>query len=113
MSAEQAQSQQLNRIVETIVQEANPERVILFGSRATGAAESESDYDFLVVVRDVQNEREVSRRIYRALLEKKVGVAVDVVVVDVNTLQRRGQSPFFVYRQALQEGQVFYERRGI
>ncbi len=96
-------------IVETIVRVAQPERVILFGSRAKGTAQAGSDYDFLVVVRGVRNEREVSRRIYRALLDERVGVAVDVVVVDVDTLERRRESPFYIYRQALQEGRVAYE----
>ncbi|MDH4136788.1 MAG: nucleotidyltransferase domain-containing protein [Anaerolineae bacterium] len=113
MSTERGQSQRLQVIVETIVQVARPERVILFGSRAKGTARDESDYDFLVVVRGIRNEREVSRRIYRALLDRKVGAAVDVVVVDTKALERHRESPFYVYRQALQEGRVFYERGGI
>jgi predicted nucleotidyltransferase len=107
------QLQLLETIVETIIEEADPERVILFGSRAKGAAQEESDYDFMVVVRGIQNEREVSRRIYRALLERRVGVAVDVVVVDAGTLERHRESPFFIYRQALREGTVFYDRGGV
>ena len=113
MSEETEQSQRLQAIVETIVQAAYPERVVLFGSRAKGTARAESDYDVLVVIRDAQNEREISRRIYRALLDKKVGAAVDVIVVSTATLERRRESPFYIYRQALQEGRVFYERGGV
>ena len=113
MNTKQGQTQRLRAIVETIVQVARPEQVILFGSRAKGTARSESDYDFLVVVRGIRNEREVSRRIYRALLDKRVGAAVDVVVVNAGTLEQHKESPFYVYRQALQEGRVFYDRRGV
>jgi predicted nucleotidyltransferase len=113
MSIDQRQSQRLQAIVEAIVQVALPERVILFGSRAKGTAQGESDYDFLVVVRGIQNEREVSRRIYRALLDRRVGAAVDVVVVNAGTLEQYRESPFYIYRQALQEGKVFYDRRGV
>ena len=113
MSEIDEQSRLLQRIVEIIVQEARPERVILFGSRAKGAASAESDYDFLVVIRGVTNEREVSRRIYRALLEKRAGVAVDLVVVNASTLERHQASPFYIYREALREGKVFYERQGV
>ena len=109
MDTKQGQSQRLQTIVETIVQVAQPERVILFGSRAKGTARGESDYDFLVVVRGIRNERVVSRRIYRALLDKRVGAAVDVVVVNTGTLEQYRESPFYVYRQALQEGRVFYD----
>ncbi len=113
MNIEQGQSQRLRAIVDTIVQVARPERVILFGSRAKGTARNESDYDFLVVVRDIRNEREVSRRIYRALLDKRVGAAVDVVVVNTGTLEQYRESPFYVYRQALREGRVFYDRERV
>ena len=103
------QSQLLQTIVEIIVKETNPEQVILFGSRAKGTAQEGSDFDFLVVVRGARNEREISRRIYRTLLEMRVGAAVDVVVASARTLERRKESPFFVYRRALQEGRVLYD----
>jgi len=111
MSRRTSQPQPLQAIVDTIIEQAHPEQVILFGSRARNTAREDSDYDFLVVVRGTQNEREISRRIYRALLEKRVDVAVDVVVVSAETLERRKASPFFVYHQALQQGQVFYDKR--
>ncbi|HEC34000.1 MAG TPA: nucleotidyltransferase domain-containing protein [Chloroflexi bacterium] len=109
MNEAREDSRRLRTIVETIVQVARPERVILFGSRAKGTAQEVSDYDFLVVMREVQNEREVSRRIYRALLERRAGAAVDVVVVNAATLERHRENPFYIYRQALQEGRVFYD----
>jgi len=113
MSEVNGDSKQLRAIVETIVQVARPEQVILFGSRARATARGESDYDFLVVMRGVQNERQVSRRIYRALLERRAGVAVDVVVVDVSALERHRNNPFCVYRQALQQGRVIYDHRAV
>ena len=102
----------LRTIVQTILQIARPECIVLFGSRATGQAGKESDYDFLVVMPDVKNEREISRRIYRALLEKKTGAAVDTVVVSRRTLKRHEANPYFIYHQALREGKVLYERKG-
>ena len=105
--------QQIQTLVNIITQTADPEQVILFGSQAGGAAHAESDYDFMVVVRDVENERQVSRRIYRALLERRVGVAVDIVVVDADKLAKRRDTPGFIYRRALQQGQVCYDRATI
>jgi predicted nucleotidyltransferase len=113
MSEKEDRSQPLQTIVDIIVEETNPEQVILFGSRAKGTAQEESDYDFLVVVRVAQNEREISRRVYRTLLEAKVGVAVDIVVTSAGTLERHRENPFFVYRQALQEGRVLYDHGGV
>ena len=104
------QQDTLGEIVQEIVRVAEPNRVILFGSRANGNAVDDSDYDFLVVVPAVRNEREVSRRIYRALLERRFGVAVDAIVVAQEILKQYRASPYFVYRQALTEGQTLYER---
>lgn len=97
-------------IVQTIVDTIQPERVLLFGSQAKGTAHAGSDYDFLVVIKGIDNEREASRLIYRALLERKPGVAVDIIVVDSEKLRRRRHNPYMIYRQALREGKVCYER---
>lgn len=97
-------------IVDTIVEVASPEKVVLFGSRSKGTSRSSSDYDFLVITRDIENEREVSRRIYRTLLDRRVGAAVDLVVVDVDKLNRHSRNPFYVYGAALREGKVYYDQ---
>ena len=41
----------LQRMVEVIVREVDPETIILFGSRARGEARADSDVDLLVVER--------------------------------------------------------------
>lgn len=101
----------LHIIIDTIVREAQPEQVILFGSRLKGTARKESDYDFLVVMQEVENEREVSRRIYRALLDKKTNAAVDIVVVDGEILEQSKENPFYIYGQVLREGKLFYDHK--
>jgi uncharacterized protein len=106
------EASQLASLVDIIRQTADPERIILFGSRAKDAAQAGSDYDFLVVVSHVENERQVSRRIYRALLDQGVDVPVDVVVVDQATLERHYDTPGMVYREALAEGEIAYDRNG-
>ncbi len=104
----EVEDDRLQAIVDTIVEVVHPQEVILFGSRATGAARPDSDYDFLVVVPDVQNERDLSSRIYRALMTRRLGVAVDVVVVSEHVLARNRHNPFLIYHQALQEGRVVH-----
>jgi predicted nucleotidyltransferase len=99
-----------NTLVDIITKVADPDQIILFGSRATGTAHPESDYDFLVVVPHVENERRVSRRIYHALLDHQIEAAVDIVVVDQETLAQHRDTPGMIYRQALKEGEVAYER---
>ena len=106
----EAKASVLDTLVEIIANAVQPDRIILFGSRATGGAVRDSDYDFLVVVPEVENERQVSRRIYRALLDRRVDAAVDIVVVDRDTLARHRNTPGMIYREAIAEGKVAYER---
>jgi uncharacterized protein len=105
-----AKTSLLDTLIDIIIEAADPDRIILFGSRATGTARPESDYDFLVVVPHVENERQVSRRIYHALLDHPIEAAVDIVVVDRETLAQHRDTPGMIYRQALREGEVAYER---
>jgi predicted nucleotidyltransferase len=100
----------IRKIVEVIVESASPDQVFLFGSRAQGTSTGESDFDFLVVVPDVKNERDISRQVYRALLNNHVNQAVDIVVVSRNKLEHHKNNPYFVYAQALKEGIKFYDR---
>jgi len=58
----------------------------------------------------VENERRVSRRIYHALLDHPIEAAVDIVVVDRETLAQHQDPPGMIYRQALKEGEVAYAR---
>ena len=110
MCEKQTDRSTLEMLVDIIAQTAAPDRVILFGSRASGTARAESDYDFLVVVPHVENGRQVSRRIYRALLDHQVDVAVDIIVVDTETLVQHQNTPGLIYQQALAEGEVAYDR---
>jgi predicted nucleotidyltransferase len=110
MSEKQRPSHTLDDLVDIIARTVDPDQIVLFGSQAKGTAHRESDYDFLVVMPDVQNERQISRRIYRALLDQHVGVAVDVVVVDTHKLAYHRDTPGYIYQQALQEGEVCYDR---
>ncbi len=108
--AASANSDLLQILVDTIVDVSHPEQVVLFGSRARGTTRQDSDYDLLVVVRDVQNERDLAGRIYRALLTQRLGVEVDIIVVNDAVLARNKDNPLFIYQQALREGRVLHER---
>ena len=74
-----AQDPLVREIVRRLVDFFQPERIYLFGSAARGDADSDSDYDFMVIVSD-DNPDEVrkSKESYKAL--RGIHGAVDVVV---------------------------------
>jgi predicted nucleotidyltransferase len=68
---------------------SSPARVILFGSRARGDADQGSDFDFLVIEREVEDRLTESVKLRRAL--RNLRVPVDVIVMDEALEQRRAK----------------------
>ena len=99
--------QRLSKIIQRIVEVAQPEQIILFGSAARGKMGPNSDLDLLVVEAGVHRRR-LAQRIYRNLIG--VGQAVDIVVATPEDLERYGNSIGLIYKPALTEGRIVYER---
>ncbi len=106
MTGEAIPSGVLDEIIRRVVEAAQPEKVLVFGSAARGETGPESDVD-LLVVKAGADPLDVARRIYRHLFG--VGAAVDVVVVSPEDLERYRQSPGLVIKVALAEGKVVYD----
>lgn len=96
----------LDEVIERIVEVARPERVILFGSPARDEMGPHSDID-LLVVKDGVHRRDLAGRIYQGLVG--VGIAVDVIVVTPEDIERYADNHALVVKPALREGSVAYE----
>lgn len=96
----------LDDVVARIVDVAQPEKVILFGSAARGGAGPNSDLD-LLVIKDGADGLDLTARIYRRLHGARA--AVDVIVVSPADVERFKDSHALVIRSALREGRVVYE----
>ena len=106
MNKEMLDQQILDDIIQRIVEVAQPEKIILFGSAARGDMNRHSDVD-LLVVKEGMHRRDVAGRIYENLWG--VGAAVDVVVVTPADVERYKDSHALVIKPALREGRVVYE----
>ena len=103
----QLEQEILDEIVRRIVQVAQPEQIILFGSAARGKMGPNSDVD-LLVVKSGAHRRRLAQAIYMNLFG--VGQAVDVVVVTSEDIERYKDSFALVIEPALREGRVVYAR---
>ena len=95
-------------LVDRVVAEADPLRVILFGSRARGAARPDSDVDLLVVLPDGTDRRRAMARIS----SRRPVLDVDVLVATPEVLDRHGADPGLIYGQALRSGRDVYVAPG-
>ena len=103
-----ADTEILDEIVRRIVEVADPDKIILFGSRARGDARPDSDYDILVIAPSGQPHYERTVPIYMAM--DGIVIPYEIVWWTPDEVARwRGAKSFFV-TTAIREGEVLYER---
>jgi predicted nucleotidyltransferase len=98
----------LKKIIDIIARSADPERIILFGSRSKGKETQDSDYDICVIKRGVKHPRELAMKLYRDLYG--VGVPVDVIVETPETFEELMDNPFMIYHDIALQGRIIYEK---
>lgn len=99
-------SQLLQTIVDRVVETANPNKIILFGSAQRGDMGPNSDLDILVVMPPGIHRRKTARSIYRNLIG--VGFATDIIVVTEEDIEQYKDNLGLVIKPALEEGKVLY-----
>ena len=93
-------------IIRRVVEAAEPERIIIFGSAARGDMGPDSDIDLLVIKAGKFNRLQLTTAVYRHLRGK--GAAVDVLLVTPEEVTLYRDSPYLVNQAALSEGKVVY-----
>jgi uncharacterized protein len=96
----------IHEIVERIVEEVHPLRIILFGSAARGEQRRDSDVDILVVMPEGVHRRRTAQELYRKL--RGFAVPIDILVTTQVDLDRHKDNSGLIYRTILQEGKVLY-----
>lgn len=102
----------IREMVDTIVREADPDTVILFGSRARGDARPDSDVDLLIVEPAAfgpqNSRRNETARLYLAL--RKLAMPKDLLIYSRDEFERFKESPQHIVARARQEGVVLHAR---
>jgi len=103
----EALGKELHKILATLIEEYKPEKIVLFGSLATGRVREWSDIDLLII-------KETStRRLYRraeALKGIERNVPIDVIILTTGEVRLlRNESSFFI-KDIFEKGSVLYEK---
>jgi len=94
-------------IVQRIVDAYHPLRIHIFGSKARGDADADSDYDLLVVVKDeAPADQRQSRLAYQSLWG--TGTAVDVLVCTDGYFRSRAGVKTSLPATVEREGRLLY-----
>ncbi|PIP55302.1 MAG: DNA polymerase subunit beta [Bacteroidetes bacterium CG23_combo_of_CG06-09_8_20_14_all_32_9] len=97
-------------MVEKIVREIQPEKVILFGSYARGDFNNDSDLD-LFIIKDSEESNRIMRRKLDTLLRGR-RFPVDIIVRKPSEVEWnfRAKNPFYLYH-IFKDGKVLYEKK--
>ena len=97
----------LNEIVRRVLSVARPDRIILFGSAATGQRTKDSDIDLLVVEPALASTHE--RRVAIRGAVGDIGYPVDVIVMRTDRFERTKRFIGGIAYPANKYGRVIYE----
>lgn len=100
----------LGEIVARLVSAVDPEKLILFGSRAAGRGGPESDYDILIVKAEPNPALRRTGPLYRKLWG--IPKPVDLLWFTPEEIEDWSQVRQHVATQAVQNGVVLYEKAG-
>jgi len=100
----------LEKAIDIIVKVADPDKIILFGSRARGDSRKDSDYDLCVLKRNVEHRRKLAQKLYLSLYS--VGEAIDVIVETPERFSDLKDNTFMIYKEIAKDGKVIYEKTG-
>lgn len=96
----------LNSIINKIILNFNPQKIILFGSAAKEKMSENSDFDILVVMKNGIHRRKTTQSIYKCIAD--IGFATDIIVVTEDDIKLYGDREETIIYHALKEGRVLF-----
>lgn len=99
--------EQIKNIITESLKGIEISKIILFGSRARGNSDENSDYDILVVLKKQLDRKELVN--YKSIIRKKlaqINIAADILINSIEYTDKAFKQNGNVIKFALQEGKV-------
>jgi len=103
-----SKKEKIDKIVENI-KPYNPEKIILFGSRAWGKPYKDSDYDLMIIKNT--KERYSTRFCKVRKLLRNFGESFDIIVMTPEEIKARKRMNDFFVKNILKRGKTIYEKK--
>ena len=97
---------QLNKIVSKITNRINPTKIILFGSRASGHSQPDSDYDLAIIYDGEKSKRDVKLEIYGLFIPP--GFSMDIFILSPREFESQCKIANTLAREIAENGVVVY-----
>ncbi len=102
----------LSQAISAIVREFNPERIILFGSRARGDIRPDSDIDLLIITdkpfNSARSRWKEIERLWSVMIRYRI--PADILLYNKDEIEHWHDCKSHIISRILQEGKVLYER---
>lgn len=102
----EADHEEIDRLVERIVQLVNPLRILVFRSSVRGNLKPDSDIDVLVVMPEGTYRRQTAQHLYQNITH--LGIPFDIIVATPSDLEKHKNNIGLIYRTVLSEGKEIY-----
>jgi len=98
--------EKINEVIDRIVKNINPEKIILFGSYAQGNPSEDSDLDLLIVkemrIPRYKRTREVKKHL------RGLKIPIDVIVYTRKEIKEWEETKTAFISQAIKQGKILY-----
>ncbi len=102
-------SLKINEIINRIVESYNPDKIILFGSYASGNPNEDSDLDLLVIKETDMPRFQREFEIYKSLIGSMV--PVDILAYTGKELEQEKADKYSFLNSAVKSSKILYERK--
>ena len=100
----------IEQVKDVIVSQVNPDQIVLFGSRARGDHQEDSDYDFLVLKKGLGKSKEITQNLRKVLYKSGFREPMDIIVMNREKYLNHIDVVGYIYKEIKTEGKVVYEQ---
>ncbi|MEW5768348.1 MAG: nucleotidyltransferase domain-containing protein [bacterium] len=101
----------LKEVIDILIKEYMPEKIILFGSYCYGKSTKDSDID-LLIIKDTQKKNRIDRfvEVKRIIYNPRFKISISPLILTSNELNERLEMGDDFLREITTKGEVLYER---